>query len=81
MISVNSSNTMVTIISPSGTLKAMSNRVIRIIDMIVIMIMVILSFRYSLQSTEGTNNSNHNITTINTNHSPFNIIFPKKNLL
>lgn len=45
MISVNSSNTMVTIISPSGTLKAMSNRIIRIIDMIVIMIMVILSFR------------------------------------
>lgn len=45
MISVNSSNAMVTIISPSGTLKAMSNRVIRIIDMIVIMIMVILSFR------------------------------------
>ena len=34
MISVSSSNTMVTIISPSGTLKAMSNRVIRIIDMI-----------------------------------------------
>ena len=45
MISVNISNTMVTIISPSGTLKAMSNRVIRIIDMIVIMIMLILSFR------------------------------------
>lgn len=45
MISVSSSNTMVTIISPSGTLKAISNRVIRIIDMIVIMIMVILSFR------------------------------------
>lgn len=45
MISVNSSNTMVTIISSFGTLKAMSNRVIRIIDMIVIMIMVILSFR------------------------------------
>ena len=45
MISVSSSNTMVTIISPFGTLKAISNRVIRIIDMIVIMIMVILSFR------------------------------------
>ena len=45
MISVNSNNTMVTIISPSGTLKAMSNRVIKIIDMIVIMIMLILSFK------------------------------------
>lgn len=45
MISVRSSNTMVTIISSCGTLKAISNRVIRIIDMIVIMIMVILSFR------------------------------------
>ena len=45
MISVNSSNTMVTIINSFGTLKAISNRVIRIIDMIVIMIMLILSFR------------------------------------
>ena len=45
MIGVNSSNTMVTIISSFGTLKAMSNRVIKIIDMIVIMIMLILSFK------------------------------------
>ena len=53
MISVNSSNTMVTIISPSGTLKAMSNRVIRIIDMIVIMIMVIISAILAFASLFG----------------------------